>query len=194
MGLPSEKAETYTYKDYLSWSDDERWELIEGAAYNMSAAPSTRHQVVAGELYRQIANFLYGKSCKVIIAPFDVRLPAGNIADDRIETVIQPDISVICNLSRLDEKGCKGAPDFIVEITSPFTASKDHIRKVVLYEKHGVKEYWIIQPFDNIVHVRILDDNGRYGKVEIYEGKGRLEIKTLPGLEIDLDTVFADLL
>lgn len=194
MGLPSEKAETYTYKDYLSWSDDERWELIEGAAYNMSAAPAMRHQQVCWELVRQIAIFLSDKPCRGFFAPFDVRLPDTKAKKDDIYTVVQPDIAVICDLSKLDEKGCKGAPDFIVEITSPFTASKDHIRKVALYEKHGVKEYWIIQPVDNIVHVRILDDNGRYGKVEIYEGKGRLEIKTLPGLEIDLDTVFADLL
>ncbi len=189
MGLPSEKASTYTYSDYLSWPDDERWEIIEGEAYNMSAAPSTRHQLIAGELYRQIANFLSDKPCKVIIAPFDVRLSAEE-ADDKVRNVVQPDISIICNMNKIDERGCKGAPDFIAEITSPFTASKDHIRKVALYEKHGVREYWIIHPYDNIIHVRLLEDNGRYGRVEIYEGTGHLAVKTLPGLEIDLDMLF----
>lgn len=155
----------------------------------MSAAP---HQLIAGELYRQIANFLSDKPCKVIIAPFDVRLSAEE-ADDKVRNVVQPDISIICNMNKIDERGCKGAPDFIAEITSPFTASKDHIRKVALYENHGVREYWIIHPYDNIIHVRLLEDNGRYGRVEIYDGTGHLAVKTLPGLEIDLDMLFRQL-
>ncbi|HAO19544.1 MAG: hypothetical protein BWK80_16720 [Desulfobacteraceae bacterium IS3] len=190
MGFPLKKTETYAYGDYLRWPEDERWELIYGDAYNMSAAPSTRHQLVSGELYRQIANFLSDKACKVLSAPFDVRLPNRNEADEEVETVVQPDISVICDLKKIDDRGCRGAPDFIAEITSPFTASKDNIRKVALYEKHGVKEYWIIHPFDNIVYVRLLNENGRYGSPAIYEALGQLEIATLPGLKIDLELLF----
>lgn len=191
MGFPLKKAETHTYGDYLNWPEDERWELIYGDAYNMSAAPSTRHQLVAGELYRQLANFLSDKTCKVLFAPFDVRLPNHNEADEEIETVVQPDISVICDLKKLDDRGCRGAPDFIAEITSPFTASKDHIRKTALYEKHGVKEYWIIHPFDNIVYVRLLDENGRYSTLSVHDDtEGFLEVTALPGLKIDLKSLF----
>lgn len=190
MGYALKKAESHTYGDYLNWSEDERWELIDGEAYNMSATPSMRHQQVCWELAKQIANFLSDKPCRGFFAPFDVRLPEHNEADEEIETVVQPDISVICDPKKLDERGCKGAPDFIAEITSPFTASKDHIRKVALYEKHGVKEYWIIHPFDNIVYVRLLNENRHYGSPAIYEALGQLEIATLPGLKIDLELLF----
>ncbi len=124
------------------------------------------------------------------MAPFDVRLPEGEEADDEIITVVQPDISVICDPARLDVRGCRGAPDFIIEILSPATAAKDQIQKVTLYEKHGVKEYWLGHPVDRLITVRVLETDGKYGIPKIHEAKGLLPVRILPGLEIDLDLVF----
>jgi len=118
--------ERWTYADYLTWPDDERWEIIDGVAYAMSPSPGKRHQELFGELFRQIANFLKGKSCKVFAAPFDVRLSDISTASDNYaETVVQPDIFVVCDKNKLDERGCKGAPDLIIEISSPSTGKND---------------------------------------------------------------------
>ncbi|MBU1615453.1 Uma2 family endonuclease [bacterium] len=191
MALPAYKeVERYTYGDYLNWPDEERWELIEGEAYDMSPAPSRWHQQIAGELFKQIAVFLTGKKCEAYFAPFDVRLPEADEDDSETMTVVQPDIVVVCNPAKLDNRGCRGAPDLVVEILSPFTASKDQIEKLALYEKHGVKEYWIIHPTDNLLTVRLLEEDGKYGIPAIYEGKGSLEVATLPGLTVNLDAVF----
>jgi Uma2 family endonuclease len=195
MARPAEKLqERFTYADYLQWNDGERWELIDGVPYNMTAAPFRLHQGIVGELFRQIANFLDDKPCEVYAAPFDVRLPKTkrDKAHKRIYDVVQPDIAVICDPEKLDDAGCIGAPDVIIEVLSPSTAGKDQIKKAALYEKHGVKEYWIVHPTDKIVMVRILDEHGKYGMPVFYEGQGKLMMVTLPGLEIDLDKVFHD--
>jgi len=195
MGFPALKTEeTYTYADYLTWSDDERWELIGGAAYNMSAAPSTRHQEAVGELFFQIRSFLKDKGkCKAFFAPFDVRLPkAVKKHDHDITDTVQPDIAVICDPEKIDDKGCLGAPDFIIEVLSPFTASKDYIKKRALYETHGVKEYWLVHPYDNLVTVFVMGNDGRYETPVFHEGKGLIEVKALPGLSIDMDAVFGE--
>ena len=123
-------------------------------------------------------------------APFDVRFPKNDEADEDVASVVQPDIVVICDPSKLDERGCRGAPDFIVEILSPPTAAKDQIQKLDLYEKSGVTEYWIVHPADNTLTVRVLDADGSYGKPRIFEGKGKRHTSVLPGLEIDLDEIF----
>ena len=123
--LEAATKETYTYGDYLSWPDEERWELIDGIPHSMSPAPSRVHQEISMELARQIANHLIGKNCRVYAAPFDVRLPKGGEKDEQIETVVQPDLVVVCDESKLDERGCKGPPDLIIEILSPHTAAKD---------------------------------------------------------------------
>ena len=131
MALPAPKYEdTYTYADYLTWPEGERWELIEGVPYNMSPAPFRKHQGVVMELSRQIANFLNDKSCEVYSVPFDVRLlpdisqeDATRVDDDDLTTVVQPDISIICDSEKLDERGCLGAPDVIIEVLSPSTAA-----------------------------------------------------------------------
>lgn len=200
MALPVPKREElYTYSDYLTWPDEERWELIEGIPYDMSPAPFRRHQGVSGELFRQIANFLEDKPCEVYAAPFDVRLMPGaspeqlrQADDDDITTVVQPDIAVICDRDKLDERGCLGAPDMVVEILSPSTAAKDQIQKLVVYEKSGVKEYWVVHPTDKIVTIRLLNEQGQYGIPSIHEGKGTLPVHILPDLEIDLDRVFRE--
>ena len=200
MALPAPKYDDiYTYADYLTWPEGERWELIEGVPYNMSPAPFRKHQGVVMELSRQIANFLNDKSCEVYSVPFDVRLlpdisqeDATRVDDDDLTTVVQPDISIICDSEKLDERGCLGAPDVIIEVLSPSTAAKDQIQKLALYEKCGVKEYWIVHPTDNIVTIRLLNDEGMYGIPIIYEGKGTVAMQILEGLEIDLDLVFRE--
>ena len=190
MPLASRKQQFYTYRDYLTWPDGFRAELLDGAIFDMSPAPTRRHQQVSGELFKQIAVFLTGKPCEVYAAPFDVRLPDEDEPDDEVRTVIQPDILVICDQAKLDERGCRGAPDFVVEIVSPSTAARDQIHKVHIYEKAGVREYWIIHPTDKLVTLRRLGSAGRYDIPRLIEGKGVLEISVLPGLVIDLDAVF----
>jgi Uma2 family endonuclease len=126
--------QAWTYADYCSWPDDERCELIDGVAYAMSPAPSRQYQELSGELFRQFANHLKGKPCKVYDAPFDLRLSEQNAASDNyVTTVVQPDILVVCDSSKLDDRGCNGAPDLIVEILSPATAARDLKEKFDLY-------------------------------------------------------------
>ncbi|MFW6029628.1 MAG: Uma2 family endonuclease, partial [Halanaerobiales bacterium] len=134
----------YTYSDYLNWTDGKRYELINGQVYTMSAAPYRRHQSISGELFRQIANYLFDKKWDVYDAPFDVRLPEGEEDKDEILTVVQPDIVVVCDEDKLDKRGCRGAPDLIIEIISPSSAGRDRKDKRDLYEKHGVREYWLV--------------------------------------------------
>jgi Uma2 family endonuclease len=191
MSRPAKKIEdTFTYGEYLTWSGTERWELIHGVTYDMSPAPSTEHQSVLLELAVAFRNFLRGKSCQVYIAPFDVRLPESGETDEEIKTVVQPDISVICDPSKIDDKGCKGAPDLIIEILSPSTAKKDTQEKLALYEQCGVKEYWIVHPSEFLIEVFHLNDQDVYSKPTIYASDDLLPVKLLPDLEIDLAVVF----
>jgi len=186
MAVAVKLEEHFTYADYLQWDDDERWELIDGVAYNMSPAPSRKHQEFAREILRQIMPIMDNSDCKVFFAPFDVRLPQKNESDEKIDTVVQPDIAVFCDKSKLDEKGARGAPDFIAEILSPHTARKDLTVKLALYEKHGVREYWIVHPNDKIVQVFILNESGKYTTAEVYMSEDTIAVYTLSGLKIDL--------
>lgn len=193
MALPHlKKGAKFTYGDYVNWPEDERWELIDGYAYKMSPAPSRRHQEISRDLGVKIANFLTDKSCEIYFAPFDVRLPETDEQDKDIKTVVQPDIVVVCDKNKLDDKGCRGAPDLIIEILSPFTAPKDMKIKLSLYEKHGVIEYWIVHPIDNITIVFKLGKNKKYGKPEVYTKEDKIKTAILEGLEIDLYKVFQE--
>ena len=193
MALPVlKKGNNFTYGDYVNWSGEERWELINGCAYNMSPAPSRRHQKISRELELAIGVFLTDKSCEVYDAPFDVRLPETDEADENIVTVVQQDIVVICDAKKLDDKGCRGAPDLIIEILSSETSSKDMKIKLALYERHGVKEYWIVHPIDNIVMVLQLDKNKKYGKPTVYSEEDKITTPILKGLEIDLSLIFKE--
>ena len=148
MGLPARKLDRrYTYGDYRTWPDDERWELIDGVAWNMSPAPSSGHQGLLGELHIQVAPALKGTGCRVYLAPFDVLLPdsAGQNEDD-VASVVQPDLTGICDASRITPRGCFGAPDWVVEIISPWTMKKDLNEKFTLYERNHIREYWLIDP------------------------------------------------
>ncbi|MBS3946884.1 MAG: Uma2 family endonuclease [Dethiobacter sp.] len=193
MGIPVNKADKkYTYKDYLTWSDDERWELIKGIPFNMGPAPSRKHQKILRELVKLYANYLTGKTCEVYHAPFDVRLPQANEQDESIGTVVQPDLVVICDRSKLDDRGCKGAPDLVVEILSPHTAKKDMEDKFLLYEQVQVKEYWIIDPHNNTVLVYKLEDNNKYGRHKIYSMEDELKPGIFEDMVINLMEVFAE--
>ena len=174
----------YTYTDYCSWEDGKRWELIDGIPIEMNS-PSRVHQEISGELFFQLKSFLKGKPCEVYAAPFDVRLNADG-ADD---TVVQPDLLVVCAHDKLDDKSCISAPDLIIEIQSPSTTRHDRITKLNLYRKYGVREYWMVEPDDKTVQVCILE-NGQY-VITGYDDGDTVPVSVLPGLEISLPDVFA---
>lgn len=178
----------YSYADYLTWGEDERWEILEGVPF-MQATPSRIHQEISGELYRQFANYLQEKPCKIYHAPFCVRLD--NEKNDKdIKNVVEPDITVICDSSKLDERGCKGSPDIIIEILSPSTAKKDRVIKFNKYEKAGVKVYWIVEPDQKLLSVFSLQSDGRYGRPEMYTDEDKINVSIFPDLVIDLKSVF----
>jgi Uma2 family endonuclease len=187
MSLPRRDELRHTYGEYLTWPEETRYELIDGVAYAMAPAPSRRHQEVLGELFRQVANALEGHPCRPFIAPFDVRLPRGDEADEAVDTVVQPDLVVVCDRSKLDEHGCRGAPDWVVEVLSPDTAGHDHILKRAVYERARVREYWLVHPLDRIVTVYRLGEGNRYGVPEVRELVGRQAVGVLPQIEIDWD-------
>ncbi|MDD2758692.1 MAG: Uma2 family endonuclease [Methylomonas sp.] len=188
MALALEKDKHYTYKDYLTWPDDVRCELIDGVVYMMMPAPLLTHQDVAGEIFRQTANALQGKTCRALIAPLDVRLPRHDEADEDTDIVVQPDVMVVCDPGKLDRRGVRGAPDWVVEVLSPSSASRDQIEKRRLYERHGVLEYWLVHPRDRVLTVYRLRD-GEYGKPDVYKLEGVTPVGVLPGVSIDWDAM-----
>ena len=188
MGLALRKQKHYTYADYLTWPDDARYELIDGEAFLMAPAPLIEHQEVAGEVFRQLANQLDGKPCRPYIAPVDVRLPRKDEADAAIDTVVQPDVLVVCDPSKIDRRGVRGAPDWLLEVLSPSTAAHDQIAKRRTYERAGVREYWLVHPGDRTLTVYVLE-TGQYGRPEIYELKDATPIGVLPGVAIAWDAL-----
>jgi len=172
-------SERYNYGQYLDWPDEPRYELIDGVAYAMSPAPTRTHQRFIVELLRQIADALEDSPCEVNIAPFDVRLPENDEADDEITTVVQPDILVVCDPDKLDDRGCKGAPDWVIEVISAGSAAHDRIRKLALYEHHRVREYWIVHPIDRILSIYELQD-GEYRRPAEFELTGTTQAFSLP--------------
>ncbi len=192
MPVAKKLEKKYTYGDYLKWTDDIRCEIIHGVIYDMTPAPARKHQRISIELILQFGNFLQDKPCQVYAAPFDVRLPEGNEKNENIQTVVQPDIAVVCDKKKLDDRGCIGAPDLVVEIVSPSTASKDLKEKLHLYEKHGVREYWIIHPEEKTVMVFKQGKKKEYKKPEVYSDTDKIGVGVLKGLIVDLDKVFAE--
>lgn len=190
MSSLPQQGEKYTYKDYLTWPENERWELIHGIPYSMSPAPVRMHQQISLAFERIIDEFLKDKPCEMYHAPLDVRLPETGETDETAATVVQPDILVVCDTQKLDDKGCLGAPDFIIEILSESTAAKDMNEKLFLYEEHGVKEYWIVDIWDKTIKTYVLDKNNKYPPPHLFSKKEIAEVKTLPGLIIDLSLVF----
>jgi Uma2 family endonuclease len=184
----SDEERHFTYADYKAWElkEGERFELFGGTAWAM-AAPNDSHQAISGEIFRQIANFLYGKPCKVRPAPYDVRLFYAE--DESDDTVVQPDISVICDEKKRGPEGCRGAPDLVVEVLSPTNTADEYIRKFNLYMKAGVREYWIVAPESKTVQSFVLQDGAYTGTV--YDAAAALPSRALEGLSISLKDVFA---
>jgi Uma2 family endonuclease len=180
---------TYNYAQYLTWRFQDRIELIKGKMFKMSPAPARSHQQASGDFYRQLSTYLHKKKCKVYSAPFDVRFPKGE-GDENTFTVVQPDICVICDSLKLDDRGCVGAPDLIIEVLSPASAEKDAKIKFQLYQEQGVKEYWMVHPGENIVDVFELDNAGKYHLRGKFTKGDKVGVGVLPGLEIILDDVF----
>ena len=183
---------TYSYANFLTWLFDERVELIKGQIFKMSPAPSRIHQEVSTQVLGALFNFLNNKPCKVYTAPFDVRFPKSSKADKDIYTVLQPDICVICDLSKLDDKGCIGAPDIVVEILSPGNNKKELLDKYNVYQEFGVKEYWVISPSVKTVLIYTLDESGKYQPSKLFTLSEIVTSSVLPGFELDLDKVFED--
>jgi Uma2 family endonuclease len=191
MTVASPADRPRTYGDLRRWSDDTRWEIIDGQAYAM-AGPSWQHQAVTMGLSAQLLAYFRARGCRVLPAPLDVRLARGNEPDDEIETTVQPDISVVCDLGKLDERGCRGAPDLVIEVLSPSTAGRDHLTKRALYERHGVREYWVVHPIDRIVTMYRRKSEGGFGPSVLFEARGVRRMEGFDGLEIDWDQAFAD--
>ena len=183
MALPKTSGRRFTYADYLKWPDDERWELIDGEAYAMSPAPTISHQTLVLDIARQIADTLEGARYRALIAPVDVLLPVSDEAEDRTATVVQPDILVVCDPAKITERNVRGAPDWIIEVLSPATARHDHLTKRDLYERAGVREYWLVHPVDRVVTVYVLKD-GHYGGPEIADMAGERAPTILPEIVI----------
>jgi Uma2 family endonuclease len=179
----------YTYADYLTWTFQERVELIRGRLFPMSPAPSTLHQQIAGALYFQLYRHFFKQPCQVFFAPFDVRLPIG-LKKNQTTTVVQPDICIVCDPAKLDEKGCQGAPDLIVEVLSPGNSKKEMREKFQVYEEAGVREYWLVHPVDHEVRVYVLHENGKFiGMAPVVEDEVLRSI-VFPELEVELKEVF----
>ena len=191
MALPAEKTR-YTFADVLSWDEDERIEIIDGEAL-MMATPSRIHQEISGELFRQLANFLEGKQCRVYPAPFGVRLFArdGDGPED-VDTLVEPDISVVCDRSKLDQHGCKGAPEMVIEILSPSTLRHDRLVKLNLYDQAGVLEYWIVDPQNRAVQVFRRDGGAALRICEEYGHTQVAKVSVLDGCFLELSKVFPE--
>lgn len=152
-------GKVYTYADYMQWRFKERIEIIKGKVFKMSPAPARSHQTTSREIGRIFVNFFHKKKCKVYIAPFDVRLvdkKKNSTKDEDITTVFQPDLCVVCDESKLDKRGCIGAPDFIIEILSPGNSKKELKNKYELFEENGVKEYWLVDYVEKVIYRYIL--------------------------------------
>ncbi|GHV95116.1 hypothetical protein AGMMS50293_14360 [Spirochaetia bacterium] len=186
---PGVSKKYFTYADYKDWNPDEigRYELIYGVAYAMSG-PNSYHQLILGELFKQIAVYLTGKPCKVYPAPFDVRLFYEE--DENDDTVVQPDITIICDEKKRGKEGCRGAPDFVAEILSPSNTASEMTRKFELYRKAGVREYWVLDPESKLLQTHRFE--GGQILTRFYRANDTAPVDIFSGLEIALEAVFAE--
>lgn len=181
----------YTYADYLLWKFEERVELLKGRIFKMSPAPARGHQKLSFRLTGEFYKYFEGKKCEVYPAPFDVRLPKKQEENGKIYTVVQPDLCVVCDPNKLDDRGCLGAPDLVIEILSPGNSQKEMKNKFELYEEAGVKEYWVVQPeYENII-IYVLE-NGKYrGLAPITKGDF-VHSHIFPEFKIDTEKIFGN--
>jgi Uma2 family endonuclease len=184
MGFALEKDEYYTYEDYCRWDTDERYELIGGVPYLMSPAPGTKHQLIVVELAGEFRDFLKGKPCKAFVSPIDVRLNA----DAEDDTVVQPDLLIVCDREKIDERGIKGAPDLVVEVISPSGIAYDSGAKLDRYLEAGVRECWIVNPAEHVVRVYTKKPGGETMKA--YGRDDTVPAEIFPGLAVSFKAVF----
>jgi Uma2 family endonuclease len=177
-------SKAYTFKDYLSWKFNERVELLKGYIARMSPAPNFRHQEISSNLHFNLAYFLQKKPCKVVSAPLDVYLPA--IKGDG-QTVVQPDLCVICDVSKIKKQGCVGAPDLVIEILSLGNSRKEVSTKFQIYEQAGVKEYWVVFPYEQVIQQYVLQE-GKFQTMPLAENI--IKSVVLEGFEVEIDTIF----
>ena len=191
MALPAAKAR-YTFEDALMWDGGERIEIIDGEAV-MMAPPSRIHQKISFEIGRQIGNYLEGKKCEIYLAPFGVRLfeKDGDAPGD-VDTMVEPDISVVCDKNKLDKHGCKGAPDMVIEVLSPASLRHDRLVKLGLYQRAGVREYWIVDPKNKAVQVFLRDGSGSLKIHEEYGPRDVAKVNVLDGCFVELGKVFTE--
>jgi len=185
-------SKTYSYADYLQWKFDERVELIKGRIFKMSPAPSSSHQRISRKFLVALDIYLQRKPCEVFSAPFDVRLPRKSKNNQDLVTVVQPDICVICDRSKIDDRGCLGSPDIIVEIISPGNNKTELKNKYEVYEESGVQEYWIVSPQDKTFLKYTLNQDGVYVASKLMPSEGEVTTPVLPGFVLNLEEVFAD--
>ena len=181
---------SYTYADYITWKFNERVELILGKVFRMSPAPTSKHQHAVSVLQGTIFHYLRGKPCRVFPAPFDVILPIRGIKNN----VVQPDVTVVCDPSKITERGCEGTPDLLVEVVSKSSVTRDLHEKYKLYEEAGVKEYWIVQPLDRTLIIFIPGPDGTFLPSKPLTRGDKAKSVVLPGLEVDLNELFADII
>lgn len=183
----------YTYADYLTWRLQERLELIRGYVWKMSPAPNRRHQQIVSNFHGMIWSHLKGKPCQVFTAPFDVRLPrTDKVTNEAITTVVQPDLCIICDPAKLDDAGCVGAPDLVIEVLSKGNTKKEMKEKFDAYEEAGVREYWVVQPEYGTVLVYTLTEQGRFIGQHPYDESDTITPTVFPALQIDLHEVFEE--
>lgn len=178
----------YSYADYLLWKFEERVELIKGRIFKMSPAPSSKHQEVSGKLFGEAYQIFKSHPCKLFSAPFDVRLTRKNKKDEEVLTVVQPDLCVICDDSKIDSRGCVGAPDLIIEILSPGNSKKEMKNKFELYEEAGVKEYWIVNPLEENITIYALENSQYIGLKPVVDDF--VNSRLFPHLKVHTDDIF----
>jgi Uma2 family endonuclease len=184
---------TYSYVDYLKWGFEERVELIKGKIFKMSSASARRHQVISGHFLKKLYSFLDQGSCQVYHAPFDVRLtPLKSDQKNKIHTVVQPDICVICDPAKLDDKGCIGAPDWIIEILSPGNSQTEMKNKFEVYQENGVKEYWIADPMSEVIFAYILNEDGKYIGLQPFVLEDNITSHVFPDFKLSVADIFKD--
>jgi len=184
-------SQTYTYASYLKWTFEERLELIKGKLFKMSPAPNRIHQELSQKIAGELYIYLKGKTCQSYTAPFDVRLPHRSKEDKDIITVVQPDVCVICDPAKLDDKGCIGAPDIVVEILSPGNNRKELMNKYEVYQESGVKEYWMVVPQEKAFWRYTLNSDGQYITTRPLTAGDLVTTPVLPGFTLDLEELFA---
>ena len=184
--------QSYTYSDYLRFEFDHMVELIRGRIFKMTPAPSSAHQQISSLLHGELYIYLKDKPCKIFHAPFDVVLPFHNQKKNTATTVVQPDLSIICDLDKIDKAGCTGPPDLIIEILSPSTSNKDLNDKYSIYEESGVREYWIVMPNEKLIEVFHLQ-MGKFHRTKTYTSTEKISPVIFPDLEIDLQEVFSNI-